>query len=270
MMNLSSARLDSSNSSPLSYSNLETTALNSETFAKAALKFARELKDKESAQQIPATIAVQSYTHEQTSQVNPVSMNTPASSSTAMPLQASQAIAWFPDLSSSAPKVRIKIQHIATLRVSRPDIKDGEIAKIFNMSQGGLSRIYALPEYHAQEAFERKKLAKTLDDRVASNTPVLHEAMRQAVPTAMQALIDGVSQTRDLKSRMAAAAMIFKLDPDRTFREEKASDINQGNAQNGGVNTLTTNVLINLADMANQVARSVNEGNGNKEINVTK
>lgn len=113
------------------------------------------------------------------------------------------------------PKVKILIEQIARLRVG--GIRDGVIAAKLNISQSGLSRIVALPDYQDVEQAVLHGTVSKMDEALAGRADALKEYAKQGVPVALRALLEAATQQRDLRARIAAASEILDRDPDRLF-----------------------------------------------------
>jgi hypothetical protein len=120
-------------------------------------------------------------------------------------------------------KVRIKIPQIARWRVA--GIKDTKIAELLHMSNPGLARILATPEYKEFEAAYLAGQLTEMDRKMAGRIDLIHQEMRGAVPAAMRCLVETVTQKRDLKAALEAAKEILDRDPDRTLGKGKDAGV---------------------------------------------
>jgi hypothetical protein len=144
------------------------------------------------------------------------------------------------------PRVKIIIEQLARLRVS--GIKDNVIAAQLGMTQSGLSRILALPEYQDVEAAVLQGTVSKMDAALAGRSDAMKEYFKQGVPVALRALVETVTQNRDLRARLSAAAEILDRDPDKQFvkgtvRVDPASE-----------HTVSTGVLDAVTEGADKVA----------------
>jgi hypothetical protein len=114
-----------------------------------------------------------------------------------------------------SPRVKILIEQIARYRVS--GIKDVVIAAKIGMSNSGLSRILALPEYKEVEDAVLHGVVSKMDSAMAGKTEVLKDYCRQGVPVALRALLEACTQSRDLRARISAASELLDRDPDKNF-----------------------------------------------------
>lgn len=112
-------------------------------------------------------------------------------------------------------RVQIKIEQIARYRVM--GVHDGVIAAKLGMTQSGLSRILALPEYKELEAAVLAGQVTKMDQALAGKIEPLKEYARQGVPLALRALVEAATQQRDLRARISAASELLDRDPDKTF-----------------------------------------------------
>ena len=113
------------------------------------------------------------------------------------------------------PKVQILIEQIARLRVG--GIRDGVIAAKLNISQSGLSRIIALPEYKDVEQAVLYGTVSKMDEALAGRADALKEYWKHSVPVACRALLEAATQQRDLRARISAASEILERDPEKLF-----------------------------------------------------
>jgi len=113
-------------------------------------------------------------------------------------------------------KVRILIELIARLRIAR--ISDDTIAERIGLSRAGLYRITSTPEYKAKQAEVLQDVVGHTDDILKTRADYLaQEWAKQAVPAAMQGLVDVVRQRRDLRACIAASKEILNRDPNQTL-----------------------------------------------------
>lgn len=114
------------------------------------------------------------------------------------------------------PKLMLKLARIARLRLFS-GMTDGMICSLLQISQSGLSRIIALPEYQDIENQLSAGDLTELDQALAGKKDELKAAFRPLVPAAMRALQDAVCQRKDLKTAVVAAREILQNDPDKVF-----------------------------------------------------
>jgi hypothetical protein len=111
----------------------------------------------------------------------------------------------------------IKIPQIARWRIA--GVTDTKIAELIHMSIPGLARILATDEYKQYEAALLNGHLSDMDRALAGKVEAIHQECRQAVPAALRALVDTVTQRRDLKAALMAAKEILNRDPDRLLPE---------------------------------------------------
>lgn len=148
------------------------------------------------------------------------------------------------------PRVKIIIEQLARMRVA--GIRDNVIAAKLGMSQGGLSRILALPEYQECEAAALSGVVSKMDAALAGRADALKQYFSQGVPVALRALVESVTQSRDLRARISAAAEILDRDPDRQFAKGSVRINNDNLAQ-----PISEAHLDSIAASADAVATSV-------------
>lgn len=112
-------------------------------------------------------------------------------------------------------KVKIIIEQLARMRTA--GIRDNIIAAKLGMTQSGLSRILALPEYKELEESVLMGVVSKMDSALAGRADLMKDYLRQGVPIALRALVETVTQTRDLKARLSAASELLDRDPDKNF-----------------------------------------------------
>jgi hypothetical protein len=113
-------------------------------------------------------------------------------------------------------KVYLKIVQIARLRVR--GLKDADIAKHFDLSQGGFARLVASDEYKRVEEEVLNQQVARLDKTGADALSALQKKFSSVgIPLAVQGLLDTAMQNRDLKAKLAACSELFDRDPNRAF-----------------------------------------------------
>lgn len=161
-------------------------------------------------------------------------------------------------LENLSPKLRCKIEHIARLRVNRPDLKDGEISVMVDVLQPRLSVIYSMPEYLETERIERRMLADKLDASQSDNVAIMQEAWKNKIPVAMNAIFEAAAQSKDLRVRMDAAKELLDRDPRRLFAKKSINE----------TQTISMELSGSLLDMVAKEGAEVSAGMG-KTINIT-
>lgn len=117
-------------------------------------------------------------------------------------------------------RVKIVIEQLARMRVA--GIRDNIIAAKLGMSQGGLSRILALPEYKDVEDAVLSGTVSKLDAALAGRADDLKAYCRQGIPVALRALVEACTQSRDIRARISAASELLDRDPDKLFAKGSA------------------------------------------------
>ena len=122
-------------------------------------------------------------------------------------------------------KVAIKIPQIVRWRIA--GIPDTRIEALLNMSSGGLARILATQEYKDHEAAYLNGYLGKMDEALAGKVNEIRKGFQVAVPAAMRALVDAVTQRKDLRTMLAAASEILDRDPDRTLVASRDSAVGE-------------------------------------------
>jgi hypothetical protein len=152
------------------------------------------------------------------------------------------------------PKVKIIIEQLARMRVA--GIRDNIIAAKLGMTQSGLSRILALPEYQELEQAVLMGTVSKMDQALAGRADAMKDYLRQGVPAALRALVETVTQTKDLRARLSAASELLDRDPDKNF-SKGVSRIDET------APAVSERMLDSIAEGADVVATAV----GTKRIN---
>jgi hypothetical protein len=151
-------------------------------------------------------------------------------------------------------KVKFKIEMIARMRVG--GVSDAAICLHLGLSQSGLSRIVALPEYVQAENDIMTGAITQVDEALAGKTNEMREAFKVAVPAAMRTLIYAVTQKRDLRAALVASKEILDRDPDRTFATQKAG-IESGNGAYSASAGVPAGILAAANSEAAKISASV-------------
>jgi len=120
---------------------------------------------------------------------------------------------------SARTKVLIKIEQIARLRVG--GISDDKICAMLNITRSGLSRILTLADYKETEDAVLMGTVTKMDEALAGRAALIRQTFAVGVPAAMRALLETVTQKRDLRARLEAAREFLDRDPDRTFTKDR-------------------------------------------------
>jgi len=99
-------------------------------------------------------------------------------------------------------------------------VRDGVIAVKLQMTQSGLSRILALPEYQEFEQAVLQGHVSKMDDLLAGKIKDMEAYFEKSVPVALRTLLETCTQRRDLRAAMSAAGEILDRDPQGTFSKK--------------------------------------------------
>ncbi len=102
-------------------------------------------------------------------------------------------------------------------------IRDGVIAAKLGLSQSGLSRIVALPEYQDLEQATLLGVTSKMDEALAGRVQALKDYFERSVPVALRTMFEVCQQRRDLRAALNAASEICDRDPKKTFAKSHAS-----------------------------------------------
>lgn len=141
--------------------------------------------------------------------------------------------------------MKIAIEQIARMRVA--GIRDGVIAAKIGLSQAGLSRILALPEYQDFEAATLQGLTSQMDQALAGRIAEMEKYFEQSVPVALRTLFEACVQRRDLRTAMSAASEILDRDPKGTFSKRRVG------LDSTAQNTVPVEMLTHLEKEADKV-----------------
>ena len=135
-------------------------------------------------------------------------------------------------------------------------IKDTAIARALLMSYGNLQRIIRTVDYREyEEALLHGHLSK-MDEKLAQKRDLMDGMARVAVPSALRTIIEVANQRKDLRSALAAAKDILRIDPDRTFAIEGEHRV--------GANATTPGLPASLFDSITKDADGVSIAVGQK------
>lgn len=150
-------------------------------------------------------------------------------------------------------RVRLRIEEIARLRIR--GLTAAQISNLLGLSEPGIARIVALPEYkETEEALLTGHVTK-LDEALGENREALKLACRSLVPAAMRTLLEAVTQRRDLRASLEAAREILDRDPERTFA--KATRAADASAGANAPPLIPTALLASTAAEADRVAKAL-------------
>ena len=146
--------------------------------------------------------------------------------------------------------VDIRLPQIARLRVAGH--KDSIIAGCVGLTEAGLRRILALPEYKALEDAVLQGTISKMDLALAGRADALRQEFKVGVPLAMRTLLEAVQQRRDLRASLDAAKEILDRDPDKVFTKTSRVEASSSLAP-----TLTGETLAAISGGADKVATSL-------------
>jgi predicted transcriptional regulator len=118
---------------------------------------------------------------------------------------------------ASSP-TKIKIPQIVRWRVA--GVSEVKIADLLGVTVQSIRQIVQTQEYMDEETAVLNAHLSKMDEALAGKVDVIHQNFRAAVPAAMRALVDAVTQRKDLKTAIAAAGEILDRDPDRTLARQ--------------------------------------------------
>lgn len=148
-------------------------------------------------------------------------------------------------------KTLIIAQQIARLRVQ--GIRDGVIAAKIGMSQSGLSRILATPEYQEIEQAVLTGVLDKMDEHLANNVEAMNKYVQTAVPAALRTLVEATLQRRDLGAAIRASSELLDRDPEKRFTKNAVA----GSSTTAG--GIPAELLKSVAADADKTAIEVNK-----------
>jgi hypothetical protein len=151
----------------------------------------------------------------------------------------------------------IKIPQIARWRIA--GVTDIRIASLMQMTLSGLARILSSKEYIEYEAALMNGHIGAMDEALAGKIKEIQGECRRAVPAALRALVDTVTQRRDLKAALQAAKEILDRDPDRTLPATAE--------QEAVAPGIPAEVINAAAEESNKIASSYASGSEGKKVN---
>jgi acetyl-CoA carboxylase carboxyltransferase component len=149
-------------------------------------------------------------------------------------------------------KRQIKIQQIVRWRTA--GIADTRIQVLLGLSPGGLSAILALQEYKDAEADYLAGFLGQMDEALSGKVNEIRKNFQIAVPAAMRALVDAVTQRKDLRASLEAAKEILDRDPDHTLPKSKDEQAAPG---------VPAEILQAAVEVGNGVANNYDKGKVN-------
>jgi hypothetical protein len=151
----------------------------------------------------------------------------------------------------------IRIPQIIRWRAA--GVTDKKIADMLGLTPQAIAKVIQTPEYIEEETAYMNAHISKMDEALAGKIDIIHQNFRQAVPAAMRALVDAVTQRRDLKTAIAAAGEILDRDPDRTLAKQS-----QAKSSEQEVPRLPDEVLAQAVKESNAIADMLNKPELNK------
>ena len=154
----------------------------------------------------------------------------------------------------------IRYEQIARYRVAGR-LSDQKIAEMVGLTPLRLSQIVnGDPTYKEIEESLLEGRLSAIDMQLAGEEEEIRNIARAAVPAALRALVDGVTQRRDLRSALVAAKTILQFDPDKTLTEQGKApafggDFPEGDPRRGP--QLPENVIAYLSMQGNKVVAEI-------------
>jgi hypothetical protein len=156
----------------------------------------------------------------------------------------------------------MRYEQIARYRASGR-MTDAKVAEMVGMSPGGLALALRTPEYKEIEAGVFEGRLTQIDYDLAEQDEEIKKHARAAVPAALRALVDGVTQRRDLRSALLAAKTILQFDPSHTLSDSSLRGEAGGSGGTGGLGgaegapQLPENVIAHLSLQGNKVVAEI-------------
>ena len=148
----------------------------------------------------------------------------------------------------------IRYEQIARYRVAGR-MSDQKIADMVGLTPQALALAIKTPTYKEIEDGLLEGRLTQIDEQLAGEDEQIRDLASAAVPAALRALIDGVTQRRDLRSALVAAKTILQFDPNKTLTEQgKAPALGDGSS---GGPQLPENVIAYLSLQGNKVVAEI-------------
>jgi len=130
---------------------------------------------------------------------------------------------------------------------------DAAIADIVGLTPTGLALAVKTSAYLAIEQEVREGRLSELEEEIDSERNQIRRMATAAVPAALRALVETVSQKQDLRSALQAAKTILQFDPAKTLTEASPRSGASGEAGSSGGPQLPENVIAYLSIQGNLV-----------------
>lgn len=153
---------------------------------------------------------------------------------------------------AQSSSTNIKIPQIVRWRIA--GISEVKIADLLGVTVQSIRQIVTSQDYKDQEEALLNAHLSAMDEALAGKISVIHQNFRAAVPAAMRALVDAVTQRKDLKTAIAAAGEILDRDPDRTLAKQSAKLSGEKEAPQ-----MPDSVLAEAVAESNEIAKALNQ-----------
>jgi hypothetical protein len=163
---------------------------------------------------------------------------------------------------ASAQKLHYRMQQVLQYR-TMTNLSDVKIAERVGLSIAGLKALMQQPDYLEMEESAMAGRVSELQRKLADDTEALTKEFKYAVPAALEALVEVVTQRRDLRARMAAAKEILDRDPTGQFVGAKKTDSDTGR----GAPSLPSDIVASLNTEGNKTVAQIKAGT--KSVNIT-
>jgi hypothetical protein len=136
-------------------------------------------------------------------------------------------------------------------------MSDQKIADMVGLTPQALALAIKTPTYKEIEDGLLEGRLTQIDEQLAGEDEQIRDLARAAVPAALRALVEGVTQRRDLRSALVAAKTILQFDPNKTLTEQgKAPAFGDNDPRSGGPQ-LPENVIAYLSLQGNKVVAEI-------------
>ena len=171
-----------------------------------------------------------------------------------------------PPTSTLGAKTRMRYEKIARYRATNR-YTDAHIAGIVGLTPGGLAQAILSQEYKDIEAEVFKDHLENVESGLREDEEEIREAARAAVPLALRTLVNAVTQSKDLRTAVAAAKLLIENDPNRTLTSSARGSAS-GNGGGEGPQ-LPESVITHLTIQSNKVVTEIRTGVGGDTTTIT-
>ncbi len=147
----------------------------------------------------------------------------------------------------------IRYEQIARYRVAGR-MSDAKIAEMVGLTPQALTLAIKTPTYKEIEEGLLEGRLTQIDEQLAGEDDQIRDLARAAVPAALRALVEGVTQRRDLRSALVAAKTILQFDPNKTLTEQGKAPVERGGDSGP---QLPENVIAYLSMQGNKVVAEI-------------